>query len=563
MTGGAAIVEVLRAAGIVDVFGIASGKMMPLIKAISEQPEIRYRGVRHEAAAAFMAAGIAAGAGRPAVCLGETAPGGLNLLGGMGVGFANNLPVLAITSSHPARIASPPRGAFSAGNNERLFEPMVKWNTTIRDPGRIPEVMKWALREALTGRPGPVHLDVPADVLAASASYDPRELAQPLEAFVPPARQMADEAAVTVAVDLLRNAHRPLLIAGGGVVRSGAAERFRQMTAALGAPAVTTQMGLGVISSASSGFIGQGGTIGGEAVVRALRDADVILAVGCRFSSWMWTDGPPNFHAGRTQRLIHLDIDPTVMGRSLPVTVPLVGDADAVLGQLLAHFPRRQAPPSRWAVELRETYASYRGRLVASADQPQTSDQMHPAAFAREVGAFIGETGLAAFDGGHTTFWSNEFTPTTAPRTRFHDPGMAHLGYGLPFALALQHAFPAERVYNVTGDGAFGFTVQELDTARREGLNIINVVHNNAAWGVIGFAQRKQFDFCFGAGLGGTDYSAIARAFGCFGERVSRLEDVRPALQRSLDSGRPAVIEGMVSFEPHPMMSVFGRSTAG
>lgn len=135
------------------MFGIASGKLMPLIKAIAGTPELRYVGVRHEASAAFMAAGAFAGTGRIAVCLGETAPGGLNLLSGMGVSFANNLPVLAITSSHASHLAAPSRGAFSAGDNERLFSPLVKWSGTVREPRRIPEVIRWALREALSGRP--------------------------------------------------------------------------------------------------------------------------------------------------------------------------------------------------------------------------------------------------------------------------------------------------------------------------------------------------------------------------------------------------------------------------
>jgi thiamine pyrophosphate-dependent acetolactate synthase large subunit-like protein len=561
LNGAEAIVRLLRAAGIEQVFGIASGKLMPLIKALAAAPDLRFVGVRHEAAAAFMAAGAFAGTGRIAVCLGETAPGGLNLLSGMGTSFANNLPALAITSSHNSRLAAPSRGAFSAGDNERLFAPMVKWTTTVRDPARIPEVIHWALREAFSGRPGPVHLDIPADVLSGEADFDAKQLDAPLEAYVPGSRQGADTAAALAAVALIRPAERPLFVAGGGVIASGATEVFRALADRAGALAISTQMGLGAAPSTGAQFIGQGGILGGEASLRALREADVILAVGCRFSSWMWPDGPPVWGGRPDQKLVHLDIDPAVMGRNLRVDVGLVGDARTILEQMLGHFGPKAASLSAWSVDVLRTHALYRARLDALASAGD-GPAMHPAAFAKAVGEVIGEDGLVVFDGGHTSFWSNDFTPTTAPRSRFHDPGMAQLGFGTPFALALQHAFPGQRVFNITGDGAFGFTLAELDTARRYGLNTINVIHNNAAWGVIRFAQQHGHGFSFGADLAGTDYAAIARAFGCFGERVSRVEDVKPAIERAIGSGLPAVIEGMVSFEPHPMLPIFGRSSA-
>ena len=301
--------------------------------------------------------------------------------------------------------------------------------------------------------------------------------------------------------------------------------------------------------------------IGGEASLRALREADVVVAAGCRFSSWMWPDGAPHWSAHSKQKLVHIDIDPTIMGRNLRVDVGLVGDAGAVLRQLLDEMGPTSSPLSRWSKEVLETHAHHRARLEELAAR-RDGDVMHPAALAKALGDVIGEDGLVVFDGGHTSFWSNDFTPTTSPRSRFHDPGMAHLGFGAPYALALQHAFPGRRVFNITGDGAFGFTLSELDTARRYGLNIINIVHNNAAWGVIGFAQQHGNGFSFGADLEGTEYAAISRAFGCFGERVSRVEEVKPALRRALDSGQPAVIEAMVAFEPHPALPTFGRSSA-
>lgn len=203
--------------------------------------------------------------------------------------------------------------------------------------------------------------------------------------------------------------------------------------------------------------------------------------------------------------------------------------------------------------------SDHRERLKALADTE--GKVMHPASLAREVSKFIRDEDLVTFDGGHTSFWSNDFTSANLPATRFHEPGMAHLGFGLPWALALSKACPDRRVFCITGDGAFGFTIQELDTARRNGLNVIVVVHNNEAWGVIRFAQEMK-GFEFGTALNDTDYAAIARGFGCHGERISRVDEVLPALERAAAANLPAVIDARVLFEPHPMLPVFGKSTS-
>jgi acetolactate synthase-1/2/3 large subunit len=181
---------------------------------------------------------------------------------------------------------------------------------------------------------------------------------------------------------------------------------------------------------------------------------------------------------------------------------------------------------------------------------------MHPAVLARAIGEWLPEDALAVYDGGHTSFWSNDLTPAREPRTRFHDPGMAHLGFGLPYALGLRAALPGSPVVNITGDGAFGFTLAELDTARRLGLPVVTVIHDNAAWGVIRFGQERS-GFELDTALEGTDYAAVARAFGCHGERVTELSEVASALDRALASGLPAVVDVATRFVPHPSLPRF------
>jgi acetolactate synthase-1/2/3 large subunit len=561
-TGAEAIVRVLKAAGVEEVFGLASGKLLPLFRTLARSEGFRYTGVRHEAAAGFMAASVYGACGRIALCLGETGPGGLNLMSGLGGAAANSLAVLAITSSNASQMMSPARGAFSSTDNERIFGAITKWSATIRDAARIPEVLHRALRTALAGRPGPVHVDVPADVLSAECEYDVTEIDAPpasyraLIAPIPPARELQ------AAAQLLAQARRPLLVAGGGVARSGGEQAFRALAERLSAPAITTQMGLGVLPTDHPSFIGQGGLIGGPAAVRAMREADVMLAVGCRFSSFMWIDGPPKWTDAPGRRLIQMDIDPQVLGQNMPLALGLLGDAREGLEELLSALARGIQPRAdrSWSASLGRERREYVDRLLADA-AARRCEHLHPAVLMNEVGAYVRPHDFVTLDGGHTSFWSNEFIPAFEPRTRFHEPGMAHLGFGLPAAIALARAFPDRRSFCITGDGAFGFTIQELDTARRYGAKVITVIHNNQSWGVIRAGQRAR-GFDFGTDLSGTDYAAIARAFGCHGERIERIEQIGPALARAADSDLPAVIDALVDFVPHPMLGAFGASTA-
>ncbi len=559
LTGAEAIVEVLKAAGVTDVFGLASGKLAPLFRALSATPELRYTGVRHEAAAAFMAASAYAGSGRLAVCLGETGPGGLNLMSGLGGAWANNQAVLAITSSNASPLMSPARGAFSSTDNEKVFAPVTKWNGSIRHAGRIPELLHKALRIALSGRPGPVHLDVPAEVLSTRWAFEPAELHAPADTYRPVDPPAPSAVGLAAAANLLGAARRPLLVAGGGVIRSGGSEAFRRLAKLLQAPVVTTQMGLGAVSTQDPLFIGQGGFVGGAAVVDAVRGCDVMLAVGCRFSSFMWVEGPPKWADAPDRKLIHIDIDPEMLGLNAPLAVALQADARTTLEALSAALAGQPAAAdTAWLEGLLATRRRYRDDLAATIDAKDRP--MHPAILAQHVASAIGPDDFVTFDGGHTSFWSNEFTAVLAPATRFHEPGMSHLGFGLPAAIALGRCFPDRRSFCITGDGAFGFTLQELDTARRYGVNVVTVVHNNEAWGVIRQGQKKA-GFEFGTDLAGADYAAIARGFGCHGERIEAPEEIGPALERALASGLPAVIDARVAFRPHPMFPIFGAST--
>ena len=556
LTGGEALARVLRASGVLDLFGVPAGKLTPFLGAVSHDGAFRHIGTRHEAPAVWMAGALFQATGRIAVAYGESGPGSHNLVSALGSLRNNNLAALILTPGAPSGVAYPHQGLVMDSDNERLFAPVTTWSGVARSPERIPQLVRWALREALTGRPGPSHLEIPIDVLRAEAAFDPAELDAPLERFLPTGRAPADPAAVEDAAGLLSRARRPLIIAGGGAALAGAEGELRALAATLGAAATATQMGLGMVSTADPRFFGHGGVIGGEAVVLAMQEADVVLAVGCRFSSWLWTGVGPAVLGWPRQELIQIDVDPAAIGRLRAVSVGLLGDARAVLGQLLEAVGPASADGA-WVDSLVAEHRRDREAMLAAATP--VDGVMHPAALADALGRALPDHALVTYDGGHTTFWSNDLTPALEPRTRFHEPGMGHLGFGIPAALALKARYPDRAVVNVTGDGAFGFTMPELDTARRHGLAAVHVIHDNASWGVIRMAQGRG-GFELGTGLEATDYAAVARALGCHGERIERPEEVAPALDRALSSGLPAVIDARVAFVPHPGMDRFAAA---
>jgi acetolactate synthase-1/2/3 large subunit len=561
MSGGAALVRLLAPERVPFVFGVAGGKLVQFMRALSEQDAIRYVGTRHEAAGGHMAAAVYAATGRMAVAMGEVGPGAGNLLAAVASAYNNNTPMLALTSNNQQIASYPNRGMLMELDTAAVFRPVTKWNAVVHDARRLPELVRTAFREALTGRPGPVHLDVPQDVLNRVHEFDESAFA------VAPSRyRIASGGAATAddieaAARLLLSARRVLIVAGGGVTMANAAAELRTIVNALGAAATSTQMGIGCIASDAPAFIGHGGVIGGPAIAQAFEQADVVLAVGCRFSSWLWDEH--GALARGDQKLIHVNTDPGIIGRNADVALGILGDAKIVLTQLVAAMrERRGNPEDGWLSRLKATYRNYCGDIDTLArNEPNAPGVMHPAALATALGQYLPNDALVTYDGGHTTFWSNDLTPAREPRTRFHEPGMAQLGFGLPAALALKLAFADKPVFNITGDGAFGFSIAELDTARRYGLNVINVVHNNSAWGVIRAGQqRSQFEL--GCDLSGTEYAQIAKGFGCFGEVVESVGQLPGALERAQRSGLPAVLDCRVTFEPHPSFGAFGRSAS-
>jgi acetolactate synthase-1/2/3 large subunit len=561
-TGAEVVVKALRNEGVRHVFGISGHGIVALMEALRKEEGIDFFSTRHEENAAHMADGWARATGQIGVCCSTVGSGAANLASGLYEAYADSSPVLAVTANVQSFLSYPFVGALEDMDSLSFYRPITKWNAAVHQWSRIPELVQRAFREALTGRPGPVHLDIPLDILLQKGEAG--DLPIP-ENYRPMGRLRGDQGLIEKAARMLLNADRPLLVAGGGVMASEAWEEFQNLADTLGAAATTTPMGSGSISAQNPRFFGDGGWLGGNAVMQALQEADVIVAVGCHFSSWLGLGKPPVMPAQSRQKIVQIDIDPTQLGKKVGIEIGIAGDAKSVLADLLLALKEdggKGKADERWVAGLVETYRQYLKGL-----EPMLGGDTGPitmARLAKETGEYLADKeAMVTIDGGMVFHWGFTYLHAYRPRHRFFFAGGGHLGCGQPFANALKLAFPERPVVNFCGDGAFGLTLQELDTAARHRLPVVHVINNDGGWGMCKAGQLALYGDKALEGIdqdfSAADYAEIARGFGCHGERVESPRDIKPALARAFKSGKPAVLDVKTQLTPHPMFGVMAQ----
>lgn len=554
VNGAEVLVKALRREGIRQIFGLSGHGVTVLLEAIRNEPGMSFVSPRHEESAAHMADGWARATGEVGVCVSTVGPGAVNQAAGLAEAYADSIPVLAITANTQSFVSYPSLGFLEDMDNFNYYKPITKWNAVVHDRRRMAELVHRAFREARGGRPGPVHLDLPLDIMCRKGVE--AELPEPA-AYRALGRPRGDAAAIEQAVELLRGAQRPLLIAGGGVVTSDACGELQELAAALNLPITTTPMGAGC-APADESYFGDSGWLGGNPVMMALNSADVVVAVGCRFSAWLGIGRPPVMAGPPQQKIIHIDIDPAEIGKNVGVAIGIVGDAKSVLADMLTVVRGRGLKPlaiEGWKQQLVAVHKDYLAGLeplLGGTQGPITQGRL-----AKEVGEFLSDKRpMFTVDGGSTLLWAFTYLQAREPRSRFFFAGGGHLGTGQPFANALKLSHPDRLVVNFCGDGGFGMTLQELDTAARHRLPVVNIVNNDGGWGMCKSGQFLLYgpSGCDGIDqdFGEVDYAAVARGFGCYGETVERVEDIKPAIERAIASGLPAVLDVRVEPVFHP-----------
>ena len=545
ITGGELLVRCLLNEGITKVFGIPGGQLTTFIDAIARlgsKEGIEFVLTRHESAAANMADAWARVTGGLAACTGTIGPGASNMIPGMETAYSDNIPLLAITPQIHSDRSYPFKGSQQQLDQMTLYRAVTKWNALVNRWDRIPDLVSMAVRQAYAGKPGPVHLDIPVDVLFETHEETEVRIIPP-EKTRNTGRPYGDPDLVVKAAELLAGAEKPVIHAGCGVFRSEASGELQKLAEFLHCPVAPTVGARGVISEEHPLCM----LPAGGGALAAGSQADVVLAVGCTFAELDYWGKPPFWGIPEEQKVIQVDIDPSSIGLNREVDVAIVGDAKAVLEQIyeaLCDISKAKTEREFTAnVQAVEKMARDGVDQAASVD----TSPIHPLRLIKEVREFFGEDAIVAQDGGNISLWAAMGLRVYKPRSFLWAGGSGHLGTGLPMALGAKMAAPDRPVYILHGDGAFMFSVGELETASRLGLPVVDIVANDRSFGMIKAAQDMAFEkrYC---GVDFTDarLDKMAQAMGCYGERILEPEEIKPALERALSSGKPAVLDVVI-----------------
>jgi acetolactate synthase-1/2/3 large subunit len=562
LLGADVLVQCLLQEEVRYVFGVPGAQPTTFTDAIARFG--RERGIdfimtRHEQAAAHMADAYARLTRKPGVCLGTVGPGAVDLVPGVYEAYVNSVPMLVLTAQNQTWRSYPDHGSIQACNQMDLFKPITKWNALVSHWKRIPELVREAFRMALTGRPGPVHLDLPVDVLFEEGDESEVSVLPP-SCYRATAPQQGDPELVAQAAQVLAHARRPFIHVGGGGHFSGASSDIVALAEFLGCPVSTSASARGTIPEDHPLYL----IPMGFGSLKARQEADAVLVLGSRLGAYdLWGKAPIWGKPGE-QKIIQVDTAPESLGENREVDLAVLGDVGAVVkairGQLAEIAEER--PEHAQMAEYRSVQEQWLDnfRKLAQSD----AAPIHPLRVVSDVRSFFPRNAVAVIDGGNTAIWGHYLTRIYEPGSLlWHgDSGMG--GGGLPKAIAAALVRPDRPVFAILGDGFFAMNMQELETATRLGTNnLVVVVSNDRAFGMIKAAQDGAFAKRYiGVDFYDVRYDEVARACGWHGERVERPEEITPALQRATAAGKPALLDVIVDAQANLSPPDFGTVVA-
>ncbi len=536
-TGGRAVVELLKAEQVRYVFGIVGATFLDVLDALYDDRAMEYVNVRHEQAAAFMADGLARVTGTPGVCLVTSGPGATNLLTGIAAAYVAHSPVVVLVGGIAADHYH--KDAFQEFDLVSMFRPVTKLAVQITRAERIPELLHDALRAAMSGRRGPVFVEIPRDVLN-------ERLDQP--AAPAPASYRASHAqpphpeAIREAVRLLGQAERPLLLVGGGVNWAGAGDPVVRLSEQYSLPMITAYGRNDAVPNAHPLYIGPLGRAGSPEAASACRRADLILAIGSRLGQF--TTHFDDRYVRPGAQLVQIDIHAGDIGRYFPISVGIQADAREACLALLDALGRAGARPAsfEWRREA-ETLRSQRQTRLA-AEGRLDAHPMKPQRVYAELRRALPPDTIVALDAGAAPAYGYDRLVFSRPRSFLTPLDLGGLGFAFPAALGAKLGRPDAPVLAIHGDGGFLMNAQEIETAVRHGINVTTIVMNNNCWGSEKAYQKHFYGGRYiGCDIGNPRYDEYARLFGAEGYYVEKPEQVGDAVRAALGSGKPAVIE--------------------
>lgn len=518
VSGNDLVVRALKDEQVDTVFYLTGGPMVDVAAGCLEH--FRAVDVRHEQAASMAAHAYSRVLGKPGVCFAASGPGTTNLITGVGNAFLDAVPVVALGGA--SALSQDGMGAFQEMDQVGMFKPITKHAERVMDVRRIPEIVNKAFRIATSGQPGPVYIDLPGDVLY--NRVDENEVLFPKKPHHVP-RISGDPALIERAIAMLREAKRPLVLTGTGIIWSGAMKELKEFVELSGIPFYTTPQGRGVIEEDHElSFLG--------ARNHAWKEADVVLIVGTRLNFIVGFGLPPRW--SESVKFIQVDISDTEIGRNRPVDIGIVGDARMVLRQMIDAgrdaFKKRN---TEWIENLRSQDTRAQEKSVALLNS--NSQPIHPLRLCKEVRDFMDRDAIIVVDGHEILNFARQSIPIHVGGHSVNAGPNGCMGVAVPFGLGAKVAKPNTQVIVLSGDGSFGMNGMEIDTMVRHNIPAMIVVSNNGGWAGEGTMNA-------GRDLGFSRYEKMAEVFGGYGEYVEKPEGIRPALERAAASGKPSVV---------------------
>ena len=547
ISGGQAAVKVLEAEKTKYVFGLIGSATMEIFDALYDSECINYIGVHDERTGVHIADGYARASGNAGVFLaGQNGPGATNLVTGISQAYAAFSPIVsiggALSSEHLYR------DAFQEVDQEALFKPITKKTWTAPSSERIPELLEEAFRTALTPRKGPVHLNLPRDILSGQLNYNHHsKLADFRNTSIP----LGDPEKIEVATNLLRNSKKPVIVAGGGIKNTLGQNQVLSLAELLNSPIVTSPGHGDAIPFGHPMNAGQMGPRGNPVASQLVKEADVILALGTRlgFNSTFYSYDNINVNAS----IIHVEIEPTAIGRFFPISVGIWGDAPAIADQFIQSLNKLDhvSAVDKWT----DQFKNDRKFFLNNRDNDAImTNPIQPSGLFRVLRKVLPENSSITMDAGTLCLQATDALNYFKPRSLFTPLDFGLVGFSFACGLGVKLAQPERTVVSLMGDGGFGMTLSELSTAVDQGINTITIVMNNKCWGAEKAYQRDFFNERYiGADISSPPFDKIAELYGASGFKVDSLEDLPEAVYSALDSDKPSVID--VSVDPSALYS--------
>ncbi|MGA2192080.1 MAG: biosynthetic-type acetolactate synthase large subunit [Nitrospirota bacterium] len=535
LSGAEILIESLKKEGVRHIFGYPGGVVLHIFDVLYDQKDIELILTRHEQGAAHAADGYARATGKPGVVLVTSGPGATNIVTGIATAYMDSVPMVVITGQVPTMLIG--NDAFQEADIVGITRPCSKYNFLVKDVADLARTIKEAFFIATTGRPGPVLIDIPRDVSTGKAEFKYPDKVE-LRSYKPNVKGNLWQ--VKQAAEAISKAKRPVIIAGGGVISSGAAAELKELAETAKIPVSVTMMGLGGFPGDHKLFLGMLGMHGTYYANMSVHDSDLLIAIGMRFDDRV-TGKVEGFAPGA--KIIHIDIDPTSIRKNVRVDVPIVGDVKNVLKDLNKAI--KEQNPETWPA-IRKAWLE---RIEDwKAEHPLDYEQydiIKPQFVVEKIYEVTKGDAIITTEVGQNQMWAAQFFKFKKPRTWLSSGGLGTMGYGFPAAIGAQLAFPGRAVFDIAGDGSIQMNIQELATAVLHNLPVKVAILNNCYLGMVRqwqelFFNKRYSSTCL---IGTPDFCKVAEAYGAVGLRASKPSEVEDVIREALKVKKPVFMD--------------------